>query len=313
MKYADAGVDIYAEKRAIEELLKVIRSSLDLRKDMESRSDEYSGYIKIGKYYVALSTDGAGTKTLIAEKLNKYDTIGIDLIAMVVNDLICDGFEPIAVSDYVVVREPDEHFMKELGKGLLKGAKEANVAIVSGETAVHSNMNQKFDLGATALGIAEKVLHPTVKEGDILIGLRSSGVHSNGISLVRKLFENDEKILREVLTPTKIYVREILNLISNVEVKGLAHITGKGTFLKLKRIAHGVAIELPEIPYIFNEIMKRGVEFEEMCRTYNMGIGFVIAVDKKDADNALKFLKDGKIIGEVTKEKIIVNNHLISL
>ena len=309
MKYADAGVDVYAEEKAVKELLKVIKPSLELRKEMLSKK---GGYLKIGKYYVALSTDGAGTKTLVAEKLNKYDTIGIDLIATVVNDLICDGFEPIAVSDYVVVREPDEHFMKELGKGLLKGAKEANVAIVSGETAVHSNMNQKFDLGATGFGITEKILSSKTKEGDILIGLKSSGIHCNGISLARKLFENDEKILREVLKPTKIYVKEILNLISNVEVKGLAHITGGG-FLKLKRIASGATIEIPETPYIFNEIMKRGVEFEEMCRTYNMGIGFVIAVDKKDADNALKFLKDGKIIGEVAKEKIIVNNHLISL
>ncbi len=309
MKYADAGVDVYAEEKAVKELLKVIKPSLELRKDMLSKR---GGYLKIGKYYLALSTDGAGTKTLVAEKLNKYDTIGIDLIAMVVNDLICDGFEPIAVSDYVVVRESDEHFMKELGKGLLKGAKEANVAIVSGETAVHSNMNQKFDLGATSLGITEKILSSKTKEGDILIGLKSSGIHSNGISLARKLFENDEKILREVLTPTKIYVKEILNLISNVEVKEMAHITGGG-FLKLKRIASGATIEIPETPSIFNEIMKRGVEFKEMCRTYNMGIGFVVAVDKKDADMALKFLKDGEIIGEVTKEKIIINNHLISL
>jgi len=309
MKYSDAGVDVYAEEKAVKELLKVIRPSLDLRKEMLS---EKGGYLKIGKYYLSLSTDGAGTKTLVAEKLNKYDTIGIDLIAMVVNDLICDGFEPVALSDYIVVRESDEHFMKELGKGLLKGAKEANIAIVSGETAVHPNVNQKFDLGATALGIAEKILNPTAKEGDIIIGLKSSGIHSNGISLARKLFENDEKLLREVLKPTKIYVKEILNLISNVNVKGLSHITGSG-FLKLKRVTSGAKIEIPEIPYIFNKIMEKGVDFEEMCRTYNMGIGFAVVVDKKDVDKALDFLKDGKIIGEVTKEKIIVNNHLISL
>jgi len=309
MKYSDAGVDVYAEEKAVKELLKVIRPSLDLRNEILSKK---GGYLKIGKYYLSLSTDGVGTKTLVAEKLNKYDTIGIDLIAMVVNDLICDGFEPIAISDYIVVREPDEKFMKELGKGLLKGAKEANIAIVSGETAVHSNMNQKFDLGATALGMTEKVLNPTAKEGDIIIGLKSSGIHSNGISLARKLFENDEKLLREVLKPTKIYVKEILKLISNVDIKGLSHITGSG-FLKLKRVASGAKIEIPEIPYIFNKIMEKGVDFDEMCRTYNMGVGFAIVVGKKDVDKALDLLKDGRIIGEVTKEKIIVNDHLISL
>ena len=108
MKYSDAGVDVYAEERAVEELLKVIRPSLRLRENMISIAGKFSGWLKIGKYYVATSTDGAGTKTLVAEKLEKYDTIGIDLIAMVVNDLICDGFEPIALSDYIVVREPDE-------------------------------------------------------------------------------------------------------------------------------------------------------------------------------------------------------------
>ncbi|HDM23164.1 MAG TPA: phosphoribosylformylglycinamidine cyclo-ligase [Methanomicrobia archaeon] len=312
MKYADAGVDVRAEEKAVKELLKVIKPSLDLRDKMRSESGKYSGYLKLGKHYLALSTDGVGTKTLVAEKLNKYDTIGIDLIAMVVNDLICDGFEPVALSDYIVVREPDENFMKEIGKGLMKGAEEANIAIISGETAVHPNMNQKFDLGATALGISENPISAKTEEGNIIIGLKSSGIHSNGISLARKLFENDERLLREVLKPTRIYVREILNLISNVHVKALAHITGGG-FLKLKRIASGVRIDLPEIPHIFREIMERGVDFEEMCRTYNMGIGFVVVVEEKDLDTALDLLKDGRVIGKITKEKIVINDHLISL
>jgi phosphoribosylformylglycinamidine cyclo-ligase len=309
MKYADAGVDVYAEERAVKELLKVIRPSLLLRKDMISEAGKFSGWLKIGNRYVATSTDGAGTKTLIAEKLEKYDTIGIDLIAMVANDLICDGFEPVALSDYIVVREPDEKFMRELGKGLLQGAKKANTAIISGETAVHANMNQKFDLGATALGVTETVLQPTAKEGDTLIGLHSSGVHCNGISLIRTLFEDDENILRETLTPTRIYVKEILNLIGAVNVTGLVNITGSA-FLKLKRIASGATINLPEIPPIFHKIMERGVAFEEMCRTYNMGIGFVVAVDKSDEEKALELL-DGTVIGELTKKHIRINGYQI--
>ncbi|MEA1993084.1 MAG: phosphoribosylformylglycinamidine cyclo-ligase [Euryarchaeota archaeon] len=312
MKYADAGVDISAEEQAVKELLKVIKPSLSFRKDTLSEAAGYTGYIKLGEQYLALSTDGVGTKTLIAERLEKYDTIGIDLIAMVVNDLICDGFEPIALSDYIVVQEPDENFMKEFGKGLLKGAEEANIAIISGETATHSNMEQKFDLGATALGIAQAPLKHSTNEGDIIIGLPSSGIHSNGISLARKLFKNNETLLREVLRPTKIYVKDVLNLISRVKVKGLAHTTGGG-LLNLQRVAPGVRIELPEIPSIFKEIMVRGVAFEEMCRTYNMGVGFAVIVDEEDVNRALKTLDDSIVIGKVTGEKIIVDGHSISL
>ncbi len=310
MKYADAGVDVEEEERSVHELLKVINPSLDLRKDILSRSGGYSGHIKLGDRYLALSTDGVGTKTLVAEKLETYNTIGIDLVAMVVNDLICDGFEPIVLSNYIVVRESDPSFMRELGKGLLKGAQEANVAIPAGETAVHPNMNQKFDLGATALGIAKEVFTSETEEGDVLIGLPSSGIHSNGISLARKLFADEDDMLREVLTPTKVYVKEILSLLSTINVRGLAHITGGG-FLKLQRIASGVKIELPEIPSIFHEIMDRGVAFNEMCRTYNMGIGFVVAVDEKNVDSTLDLVSEGTVIGEVTKKGITVNGHRI--
>lgn len=325
MTYAESGVDIFKEEKAIKKLISSVKFQ---RKGFgKPLGGHYAGMIEFGEYALVLCTDGVGSKVMIASKMKKYDTVGIDCIAMNVNDAICVGAEPLAFVDYLAIDNPKPEITKEIGKGLEEGAKLSNISLISGETASLPELINGFDLAGTCLAYVRKkdiVLGDKIKPGDIIIGLRSSGVHSNGYTLVRKVIEksgfsyNDKfpdglypgkKIGEILLTPTQIYVKETVELLKKVDIHGIAHITGSG-LRKLKRINKNVkfVIDNPFEPQpIFNFIQKYGnINDKEMYQTFNMGMGLAIVVSKTDGEKSLKILKkystsEVKIVGRIEK------------
>lgn len=327
--YARAGVDLKKEEQSVSAIKKIIGESFSFRKGPGKPLTDlghFSGLIEFGRYALALSTDGVGTKTIVAHRLKKYDTLGIDLVAMCVNDLLCNGVEPMAFTDYVVIDEPNEAFLAELSRGLLEGARQAQTVIIGGETATHPNMKGhevNFDLAGTALGFVEKewiITGEHIAPGDMILGLRSSGIHSNGFSLARAvLLDGTEstELLEELLTPTRIYVAPILTLLKSVLVKGMAHITGGG-LLNLHRLTrYGFQLEVPPPHPIFRKIQEQGeVDTEEMYKTFNMGTGFVVIVAEDDVDEARYILANHEVVelGVVTESsQINVVNEGITL
>jgi phosphoribosylformylglycinamidine cyclo-ligase len=334
MSYEEAGVDTAKAEVALKRLLSHVGRSLTFRKDMGSVKLDigyYANVIDLGQGIgLAIATDGVGTKILIAQMMDKYDTMGIDCIAMNVNDVICVGAEPISMVDYIAVCEPDPHLMEEIGKGLVKGAEIANITIPGGEIAVVKDMikgvrkNYEFDLVGTAIGkvsLDKVIVGENIKENDVIIGLSSSGIHSNGLSLARRIFlktggigdyfdELGKTIGEELLEPTHIYVPEIMEMInSNLDINALIHITSDG-FLNLNRVKSDVGFVidyLPEPLPIFSLLQERGnVIDEEMFRVYNMGIGFCVIVPKQEAEAAIEIAKrynvDAFRIGHVVKK-----------
>ncbi|MCD6474057.1 MAG: phosphoribosylformylglycinamidine cyclo-ligase [Thermoplasmata archaeon] len=299
--YAKAGVDIEKENEVIEAITGVIG---------KKNSVEYNG-IKI-----AMSTDGVGSKIIVANEMKKWDTIGIDCIAMNVNDLLCVGAKPIAFVDYLAMEKMDAMVAREIAKGLEKGVEEAGISIIGGETATLPEIIKGFDLAGTAVGIIEKELPRNVKEGDVIVGLKSNGLHSNGFTLARKVFkengysfhdEIDEIgiIGYELLKPTRIYVKEIEELWDEVEIKGIAHITGSGLY-KLRRMIgeFRFIIDEPFEPQpIFRVIQKLGnVSEHEMYKTFNMGMGMAIVVSKEESEQAIQILNrsiEAKAVGKI--------------
>jgi phosphoribosylformylglycinamidine cyclo-ligase len=336
--YAKAGVDIEKVKQSHSNMAEIFKQTFSHRSDKFGRVltdiGHYAGMIDIGGGKVlAVHVDGVGTKTLIAQAMRKYDTIGIDCVAMNVNDLICVGAEPTTLVDYIALENTDERIISEIANGLAKAAKEAGVAIVGGETAIMPDVVKGFDLAAMSIGMVYRdriVTGDKMVAGDIVIGLESSGVHSNGMSLARKLLlgrfdigtyvkELDCSVGEELLKPTRIYVKPVLEVLQNCKVHGLAHITG-GAFSKLARIGSkagvGFDIKLPKPKPVFKMIQKFGLLSDrEMFRTFNMGVGFVIVVPGEDpedyervADILKKYKMPHSVIGKVTQvRKILVN------
>jgi phosphoribosylformylglycinamidine cyclo-ligase len=262
-----------------------------------------------------LHTDNVGTKVLVAEACRKYDTIGIDCVAMNVNDIICVGAEPLAMVDYLALEKARPRLVAEIMKGLQKGAREAGVAIVGGETAIVPELVRGFDLSGTVFGIVKKdsvITGEQAELGDVVLGLASSGIHSNGLTLARKTLlvpRVDPKIVRELIRPTRIYVNEISRLLrSNLEIHGLAHITG-GAYSKLKRIGQRAKVgfqldNLPEPPWIFKTIQSKArVSEREMYRTFNMGIGFLVICPRRSARRARRLVRGLRQVGYVTSSR----------
>ena len=316
--YKSSGVDIEVEEKSISALVSVIKETLQFRKGKIGAAigdiGSYSGFIEFGDYALSLATDGVGSKVLVAQKLRKYDTVGIDVIAMNVNDVICNGATPLAFVDYIALEKTSKYMLNEIAKGLLEGAKQSDMPIVGGETATLPDIikgdGEGFDLAGTCLGVVKKekiISGKDIAPGDIVIGIESSGIHSNGLTLARKtLGESDYP---ELLIPTRIYVKQILDLIEHVKVKGMAHITGSG-LLNLKRLKKGIGfdLKLPEPPMIFKKIMDTGVEIEEMYKTFNMGTGFVVIASEEDMNKALQILNKyfpSYVIGKVIDQNII--------
>ena len=328
MTYANTGVDIFKEEKAIKEILSSIKTQ---RREGIGKplGGHYAGMIEFGEYALVLCTDGVGSKVLIANEMKKWDTIGIDCIAMNVNDAICVGAEPLAFVDYLAIADPKPEITREIGKGLAKGAELSNISIIGGETASLPEIINGFDLAGTCLAYVKKeeiILGENINPGDVIIGLSSSGLHSNGYTLARKIvektglsytdvFPDDEypgKTIGEVLlTPTCIYVKEIIALLKNIKVHGIAHITGGGlrNLLRLNKKVKFV-INNPFKPQpIFSFLQKQGnVEDKEMYQTFNMGMGLAVVVSDKDAEDAMKILKnfsksEVKIVGRIKKGK----------
>lgn len=322
LTYAESGVDIKKEEstiRALTSKMTYVRKGLGAPL---TNIGHYAGLLDFGEYALAMTTDGVGSKVLIANAIKKWDTVGIDCIAMNVNDILAIGAEPVAFVDYLALEAHDEVFASQIGEGLRKGAEFSRMSIVGGETATLPDIIKGFDLAGTCLGIVKKdkvITGEKVRVGDVLVGIPSSGVHSNGYSLVRKIVEgagysyddpcpyNDSTTIgEELLIPTRIYM-EVLDVIKECEVHGLAHITGSG-LLKLQRVTTlGFDISDPIEPNdIFKFLQKEGnVDELEMYRTFNMGMGFVIIMPQKDAARAVE-LTGGKIVGRITESGIKV-------
>lgn len=326
--YSESGVDIDLEAKTVSEIAAKLQSTLECR-DIITDSGHYAALVRLGDKAIAMSTDGVGSKILIAEMMNKYDTVGIDCIAMVVNDILCVGAEPIALVDYLAVEKPDPQRAAEIAEGLVKGAEESRIAIIGGETASLPGIIKDFDLAGTGIGFVDvdKIISgEDIEPGNVLIGIQSNGIHSNGYSLARKaLFDdagfdvNDKMpngettIGEELIRPTELYVKPIVALFEEgYEINGLAHITGGG-FTNLRRLKKGVGYEindLPETPEIFKLIYEQNVDIKEMYKVFNMGIGFVVICGEAEAEKIMGTLNEYckcQIIGKVTDdEKIVV-------
>lgn len=322
--YKESGVDINLEEVTISALTSNLKETLKFR-DVITESGHFAALLRLGDKAIAMSTDGVGSKILVAELLDKYDTVGIDCIAMVVNDILCVGAEPLAMVDYLAVEKPDPEVAAQIGKSLADGAKQAEIAMIGGETASLPEIVNNFDLAGTGVGVVnidDIVTGEDIREGDVLIGISSSGIHSNGLSLARKVFFQDAGLKvddelpgfpettvgEELLRPTKIYVKPVMELLkSDVTVHGLAHITGGG-FRNLKRLNESVGYHIDNLPRpnpVFESMYSVGVPLEEMYRVFNMGIGMVVIVPEEDSQVALKIIEkheEAYVIGKVTSK-----------
>jgi len=304
LTYAEAGVDIEASEAATAALVGAVGEG----------EGDYAGLLDIGDRYLGLATDGVGTKLMVAEALGDYSTVGIDCIAMNANDLVAAGVRPVAFVDYLAVEAPDEDFAEQVGEGLATGADRAGVELVGGETAVMPEVIKGLDLAGTCAGLAAKdgVFDGRAEPGDALVGFPSSGIHSNGLTLARTAatrrheytdpFPDDDsgRTVGEVLLePTRIYA-SLLDPMRDHGVRGAAHVTGGG-WTNLERLGeHRYVVESPFDPQpVFGFVQREGdVSDAEMHRTFNMGTGFVAALDPDDAE-ALADATDGRVIGRV--------------
>lgn len=336
--YAKAGVDITAGYKSVELIKKHIAKTNI--KGVISSIGGFGGLFEldlkgIKKPVLVSGTDGVGTKLKIAFLMNKHDTIGIDCVAMCVNDIICVGAKPLIFLDYIACEKNYPEKISEIVKGISKGCVQSNCALIGGETAEMPDFYAKdeYDLAGYSTGIVDKskiINNSLIKKGDIIIALSSSGIHSNGFSLVRKILNIDNSNINNVvkelgkksigeilLTPTKIYVKPILKLLKKIKVKGISHITGGGFYENIPRcIPNGLCAEIEKnkikILPIFKYIQRIGnIEERDMFNTFNMGVGMCIIVSKKDAEKTIEILnsckEDAYIIGKIieNKEKII--------
>lgn len=335
-RYADAGIDvnrIKKEQGALADLLSLTFANREGKiGSVLEKIGHYSGLIDAGgDTALALHTDGVGTKVLIAQLMDRFDTVGIDCVAMNVNDIICVGAEPIAFLDYIAVKRFDEELINSVAKGLVTGANEASVAIVGGETAVMPDViegkgDKAFDLAGMVLGVVSKsriITGDKIREGDVVIGVESSGIHSNGLSLARKVLLEKHRVTEkipgienrsigeELLEPTRIYVKPVLDLLkSDVKVSGLAHITG-GAFSKMTRLIRDRDIgfqlnNMPSTPPLFELIQREGdISEHEMYRTFNMGIGFCVVAPSSEVNAVEKTFRKHEmrthVIGKAAK------------
>lgn len=328
--YKTSGVDIDEANSFVKAIQKDIAGTLS-PSVIRHKGAFGSLFALNGKKYknpvLVSSTDGVGTKLLVAKLAGCHDTVGIDLVAMNVNDILCAGAQPLFFLDYIACGRLDVKVLKAVVKGITDGCKMAGCALVGGETAEMPGMYaaDDYDLAGFAVGVVEKdkiINGARIQAGDQLIGLPSSGPHSNGYSLIRKVFSLNEqkKLASELLKPTRIYVREVLPLVRKFSIKGIAHITGGAFYEKLTKVLPaGKCFSVNRggwpVPKIFQIIQKQGtIQTREMFRTFNMGIGLAIVVAREDVAAVRAFLRRRKtghyLIGEVIsdkKNKVIFN------
>ncbi len=304
LTYADAGVDIDASAAATAALVGAAGEF----------EGDYAGLVDIGDAFLALATDGVGTKLLVAEALGDYSTVGIDCIAMNVNDMVAQGVEPVAFVDYLAVEEPDDAVAEAVGEGLRRGAERAGVALVGGETAVMPEVIRGLDIAGACAGLApEGALFPgEARPGDALVGWPASGVHSNGLTLAREAVTREHDytdpfppapertIGAELLEPTRIYA-DLLEPLRAQDARAAAHVTGGGWTNLARMGPHRYEITDPVDPHAVFGFLREagGISDGEMHRTFNMGTGFVAAVDPADAAALVEATPDGRRIGTV--------------
>ena len=320
MDYKNAGVDIEAGYQSVELMKKHVKKTM--RPEVLGGLGGFSGAFSLSKIKemeepVLLSgTDGCGTKVKLSMILDKHDTVGIDCVAMCVNDIACAGGEPLFFLDYIACGKNYPEKIASIVKGVAEGCLQSEAALIGGETAEHPGLmaEDEYDLAGFAVGVCDKkdmITGENIKAGDVLVGIASSGIHSNGYSLVRKVFPMEKEALKEykeelgmtlgeaLLTPTKIYVKALKAVKkAGITIKGCSHITGGGFYENIPRmLPDGVRAVVDknsyQVPAIFRMLAKEGDISEEMMyNTYNMGIGMMLALDASDADKAVKVLNE---------------------
>ena len=315
--YKEAGVDVTAGYKAVELMKQHVARTMT--SGVLSGIGGFGGLFEldmtgITKPVLVSGTDGVGTKLKIAFLMDKHDTVGIDCVAMCVNDIICCGAKPQFFLDYIAVGKNYPEKIAQIVSGVAEGCVQSGCALIGGETAEMPGFYpvDEYDLAGFSVGVVDKdkILDPsTQKAGDVMIAIKSSGVHSNGFSLVRKVFSVDEKTLsvhydelgktlgETLLTPTKIYVKAVMSLLDSVKVKAISHITGGGFYENIPRmLKDGVKAVVEKdsypVPPIFTKLAKEGnVDEHAMYNTYNMGIGMIVAVDPADVDKTIEAIK----------------------
>jgi len=314
--YAAAGVDIDLEATAIKSLIRNLTFKRKGSCKMMGAVGHFAGLIEFGEMALALTTDGVGTKMLIADQMQDWSTVGIDCIAMNVNDLYVMNMEPVAFVDYIATDKLSIERMAQIGIGLNEGAKQANIDIVGGETASLRGLVNGLDLAGACLGMQKKdriITGEKIRPGNKIVGIPSTGVHSNGLSLARSVVEKyagyDKKFKgrktfgQELLTPTRIY-SEVLKVTAKCTVNGMCHVTGGG-LLNFNRLSkYGFVFDTPITPpAIFGWMQKAGdISDEEMYRTFNMGMGYAYVVPEKSVDCIRKMVPGAQVVGSVVKE-----------
>jgi phosphoribosylformylglycinamidine cyclo-ligase len=311
--YRASGVDIDLAQEAIQALVGRITFRRQGTIRMAGAVGHYAGLMEFGSHVLALTTDGVGTKMMVADRLKNWRTVGIDCIAMNVNDLLVMNVEPVAFVDYIAAERLSVDTMRQIGEGLNEGARLANIDIVGGETAQLRDLVHGLDLAGTCLGVQEKarvVTGEKIVPGDQIIGVPSSGIHSNGLSLARRIVEThasyDERLPNgktageELLVPTRIY-REALDVCRSTEVHGMCHVTGGGllNFTRLTRLGFEFRTPLPVLP-VFTWLQEQGnVDPVEMYRTFNMGMGYAYIVPGASMKTVLSMVPGAAVVGEI--------------
>ncbi len=328
LTYKKAGVDIAKANRFVDAIKAM--SSVTMNKGVVNRPGSFGalfdpGFLKYKDPILVSSTDGVGTKLLVANLAGKHDTVGIDLVAMNVNDVLCTGARPLFFLDYIATGKLNPKIMKDVMKGIVAGCRLAGCALIGGETAEMPDMykGKDYDLAGFTVGIVEKqgiIDGSGIKCNDVLIGLPSSGLHSNGYSLARKALNTQEqkRYAQILLKPTCIYVKPVLALLEKIRVRGMAHMTGGAWYEKLTKVLpKGLCFSVNKgswpVPRIFDLIQDKGrVPEHEMYRTFNMGIGLCLVVTPQDVVGVQALLRQQKVesfvIGEVvqdTKRKVV--------
>ncbi|WP_311480500.1 phosphoribosylformylglycinamidine cyclo-ligase [uncultured Anaerococcus sp.] len=329
-KYKAAGVSLNAGYESVERIKKHVESTKN--KGMMDMIGSFGGAFDLSAYgfknpVLVSGTDGVGTKLKLAFDMDKHDTIGIDAVAMCVNDILAQGAIPLFFLDYIACGKNDPAQIEAIVKGVADGCRQAGAALVGGETAEMPGFYKEgeYDIAGFAVGAAEKedLINPeNTKPGQAVIGIPSTGFHSNGFSLIRKVLKdenislndefNGETIGEALLRPTRIYAKEVKTLLENVKIAGISHITGGGFIENLPRaLKKGLGMKIYrdsyEVPEIFKFIEEEGkIDHDEMYQVFNMGVGLAVIVDDADKEKVLDLIDDAFILGEVTDQEGII-------
>ncbi|MFL8887899.1 phosphoribosylformylglycinamidine cyclo-ligase [Helcococcus kunzii] len=325
--YQESGVSLEKGYKSVERIKKHVDRTKN--KGMMSMIGSFGGAFDLSAYgfknpVLVSGTDGVGTKLKLAFEMDKHDTIGIDVVAMCVNDVLAQGAIPLFFLDYLAVGQNNPAQIEQIVKGVSDGCVQADMALVGGETAEMPGFYKvgEYDIAGFCVGAQEKELlvnSENTQSGQVVIGVPSSGFHSNGFSLVRKVISDnnidlsekfeDTTVGEKLLTPTRIYAKEILSILDKVKVAGIAHITGGGFYENLPRcLKSGLGMSIRkdsyEVPYIFKYIQEKGqIDEDEMYQVFNMGVGLAIVVNEEDAQKVMDLIEDSFILGEVTDKE----------